>query len=157
MGTPLPAGAATTAVTGSGPGSTGSATVTTSKVYNIFLRVNGVNVCLDASYQFSLCQTSKNPDDPPSLQRWVLVPAADGTYQIWNRGGTSWCLDLADFDAPCSPGDGNQQWVRVRAGDGAYYIEHQSPAGENTCLDEFWTFKTCSRGDRNQLWKFRPG
>lgn len=122
--------------------------------YNIFQKDNGSKVCLDASYEFSVCQTSADPDDPPAVQRWVLVPIAGGAYRIWNRGGTGWCLDLRDFDGPCAKGDAAQEWVRVSAGGGAYYIEHESPSG-NTCLDEFWTFKTCSAGDKNQIWRFR--
>lgn len=130
------------------PGFTGGRT------YRVYQRDNGSSVCLDASFQFSVCQYSPDPDDPPSLQKWVIAATGPHTYKLWNQKGTGWCLDLADFDAPCRQGDRSQQWSPVAAGGGAYYIEHQSSGG-NTCLDESWTFKACSAGDAQQIWKLK--
>lgn len=158
MGTPLAASAATgTQAVARFSSSLNSAMrpgFTSGKTYRIHQRDNGLNVCLDASFEFSVCQTSKNPDDPPSLQKWVIDSTGHNTYKFWNREGTGWCLDLTQFDAPCSKGNSNQRWLPVSAGDGAYYIEHQSPGGD-TCLDESWTFKACSPGDANQIWELR--
>ena len=143
----LVAGTAVPATAAAGPAASAAA-------YNIFHKTNGINTCLDALYAFARCQTSPGGDDPASVQRWVLVPAGGGTDRIWNRGGTKYCLDASDFDGPCSAGAVSQRWVRVSAGGGAYYIENRSASG-TVCLDEFWSFKACSRGDANQIWRFR--
>jgi hypothetical protein len=120
----------------------------------IFQRINGFKVCLDASFEFSVCQTSPNPDDPPAVQIWHLVPSGHGTLQIENgTGAGAQCLDLTSFTAPCVSGDSNQEWILVSAGNGADHVEHKSAAGQqNQCLDSMWTFKACSRGDKQQIW-----
>ena len=124
--------------------------------YRIVQRVNSSNVCLDESFQFSVCQYGKNPDDPPALQKWTLTATGNGTGQIRNRqGGTYYCLDVKAFAIPCSPGDAHQEWARVSAGNGDYYVEN-SALGHRKCLDSFWTFKACMTGDKNQIWQFRP-
>jgi hypothetical protein len=150
IATPLSASAATG---GSGAAVSASASGITDR---IFQKINGFKVCLDASFEFSVCQTSPNPDDPPAVQIWHLVPSANGTLQIENgKGAGGQCLDVTSFTAPCVSGDSNQEWVRVSAGNGADYVEHKSAAGQqNQCLDSMWTFKACSRGDKQQIWTF---
>lgn len=123
----------------------------TPTTFRIFQMINGFKVCLDSGFEFSVCQTGPSPDDPPSLQKWVLVPQANGTIQIKNATD---CLDVTQFTAPCTQGDGSQQWVRVSAGNGTVKVENTSPTAK-TCLDSMWTFKTCTRGDKQQIWTFR--
>ena len=133
-----------------------AAAATSGNTYRIIQRVNGFNVCLDAGFEFSVCQYSPSPDDPPALQKWVLSALPNGTDQIKNvAGGASYCLDLTNFTAPCAASDSNQQWVRVSAGNGTSYVENTSSPGHRQCLDSFWTFKACTRGDKQQIWRFQ--
>ena len=85
--------------------------------YRIMQTSSGGNICLDAGFEFSRCQFGPSPDDPPSLEKWILVPAANGSVQIKN--GT-FCLDLSMFTQPCAKGDGGQQWFRVSVGNGPF-------------------------------------
>jgi hypothetical protein len=119
--------------------------------YRIIQPSSGGNICLDAGFEFSRCQYGPSPDDPPSLEKWTLVPAANGSVRIKN--GT-FCLDLSMFTQPCAVGDHAQQWVRVGAGDGTVRVVNRS-ARSPQCLDSFWTFKTCVKGDNQQIWRFR--
>lgn len=119
--------------------------------YRIMQRSTGGNLCLDAGFEFSRCIYGPNPDDPPSLEKWVLVPAANGSVQIKN---SSQCLDLTMFTQPCAKGDPNQQWFRVSAGNGTVHVVNKSTRPAQ-CLDSFWTVKACVRGDKNQIWLFK--
>jgi hypothetical protein len=119
--------------------------------YRILQPSSGGNICLDAGFEFSRCQYGPSPDDPPSLEKWVLVPAPNGSVQIKN--GT-FCLDLSMFTQPCTKGDHAQQWFRMRAGDGTVHVVNIS-TGSFQCLDSFWTFKTCVKGDTQQIWRFK--
>lgn len=123
----------------------------TPTTFRIFQMINGFKVCLDSGFEFSVCQTGPSPDDPPSLQKWSLVPQANGTIQIKNGPD---CLDVTMFTAPCTQGDGSQQWVRVSAGNGTVKVVNTSPTAKK-CLDSMWTFKTCIRGDKQQIWTFK--
>ena len=123
----------------------------TASKYRIMQRSTGGNLCLDAGFEFSRCIYGPNPDDPPSLEKWVLVPAANGSVQIKNG---SQCLDLTMFTVPCVKGDGNQQWFRVSAGNGIFHVVNKS-AQPVQCLDSFWTFTACVRGDKEQVWLFK--
>jgi hypothetical protein len=125
-------------------------TATVSK-YRIMQPGTGGNLCLDAGFEFSRCIYGPNPDDPPSLEKWVLVPAPNGSVQIKNA--TS-CLDLTSFTQPCVKGDPNQQWFRVSAGNGFVHVVNTSTRFAQ-CLDSFWTFKACMSGDNNQIWRFK--
>ncbi len=120
--------------------------------YRIVQPSSGGNICLDAGFEFSRCQYGQSPDDPPSLEKWTLVPGANGSVQIKN--GT-FCLDLSMFTQPCATGDRAQQWFRVSAGNGTVLVVNDS-TGSPQCLDSFWTFKTCVKGDQQQIWRFRP-
>ena len=119
--------------------------------YRIMQPSGGGNICLDAGFEFSRCQYGKSPDDPPSLEKWILVPATNGTVLIEN--GT-FCLDLSMFTEPCAKGDHAQQWFRQGAGDGTVHVVNIS-SGSFQCLDSFWTFKTCVGGDTQQIWRFK--
>lgn len=119
--------------------------------YRIMQPSSGGNICLDAGFEFSKCQYGPSPDDPPSLEKWSLVPAANGSIQIKN--GT-FCLDLSTFTQPCAKGDRAQQWFRVSAGNGTVLVVNKSTRFPQ-CLDSFWTFKACMRGDEQQIWRFK--
>jgi hypothetical protein len=119
--------------------------------YRIMQPSSGGNICLDAGFEFSRCQYGPSPDDPPSLEKWILVPAANGSVQIKN--GTS-CLDISMFTQPCAAGDHAQQWFRMGAMDGTVHVVNIS-TGSFKCLDSFWTFKTCVKGDNEQIWQFK--
>ena len=119
--------------------------------YRIMQPSSGGNVCLDAGFEFSKCQYGPSPDDPPSLEKWILVPAANGSVQIKNG---SFCLDLSMFTQPCAKGDGAQQWFRVCAWNGTFRVVNKSTRSPQ-CLDSFWTFKTCVQGDKQQIWRFK--
>lgn len=119
--------------------------------YRIMQPSSGGNTCLDAGFEFSRCQYGPSPDDPPSLEKWFLVPAANGSVQIKNG---SFCLDLSMFTQPCARGDHAQQWFRTGAGDGTVQVVNIS-TGSFECLDSFWTFKACVKGDKQQIWRFR--
>lgn len=119
--------------------------------YRIMQPSSGGNICLDAGFEFSRCQYGSSPDDPPSLEKWILVPAANGSVQIKN--GT-FCLDLSMFTQPCAKGDGAQQWFRVSAGNGTVTVVNKSTRFPQ-CLDSFWTFKTCVKGDKQQVWRYK--
>jgi hypothetical protein len=112
----------------------------------------GGNSCLDAGFEFSRCQYGPSPDDPPSLEKWILVPAANGSVQIKNGPD---CLDLSMFLQPCAQGDHAQQWFRMSAGVGTVHVVNISTASFE-CLDSFWTFKACAKGDSQQIWRFKP-
>jgi len=112
---------------------------------------SGGNICLDAGFEFSKCQYGSSPDDPPSLEKWILVPAVNGSVQIKN--GT-FCLDLSMFTQPCAKGDRAQRWFRVSAGNGTVRVVNKSTRSRQ-CLDSFWTFKTCVKGDKQQIWRFK--
>jgi hypothetical protein len=146
MGTPLSASAATWPVA-----SAAMSPNTASGTFRIFQMINGFKVCLDAGFEFSVCQTGSSPDDPSSLEKWALVPQANGTVQIKNGSD---CLDVTMFTAPCTQGDGSQQWVRVSVGNGTVKVENTSPTTKQ-CLDSMWTFKTCTQGDKQQIWTFK--
>jgi hypothetical protein len=100
---------------------------------------------------FSKCIYGAEPDDPPALEKWVLVPAVNGGVQIENGG---WCLDLNGFTLPCATGDPNQRWFRTSAGNGLVHVVNRatSPA---QCLDSFWTFKACTSCDQDQKRLFK--
>ena len=119
--------------------------------YRIIQPSSGGNICLDAGFEFSRCQYGPSPDDPPSLEKWILVPATNGSVQIKN--GT-FCLDISMFTQPCAKGDHAQQWFRMDAGDGTVHVVNIS-TGSFQCLDSFWTFKTCVKGDTQQIWRFK--
>jgi hypothetical protein len=119
--------------------------------YRVIQPSSGGNTCLDAGFEFSRCQYGPSPDDPPSLEKWVLVPAANGSVQIENGPD---CLDLSMFLQPCAEGDHAQQWFRMGAGDGTVHVVNIS-TGSFQCLDSFWTFKTCVKGDTQQIWRFK--
>jgi hypothetical protein len=119
--------------------------------YRIVQPSSGGNICLDAGFEFSRCQYGPSPDDPPSLEKWILVPAANGSVQIKN--GT-FCLDLSSFSQPCAKGDRAQQWFRIGAGEGRVLVVNRSTSSPQ-CLDSFWTFKTCVTGDEQQIWRFK--
>jgi hypothetical protein len=119
--------------------------------YRIMQSSAGGNICLDAGFEFSRCQYGPSPDDPPSLEKWILVPAANGSIQIEN--GTS-CLDVSMFTQPCAKGDHSQQWFRVSARYGTVHVVNVS-TGSFQCLDSFWTVKTCVKGDSQQIWRFK--
>ena len=112
----------------------------------------GTIICLDAGFEFSRCQYGKSPDDPPALEKWALVALPNGTDQIKNFNS---CLDLNGFTGPCTAGDTNQQWARVSAGNGTFNVENVSATGQRTCLDSFWTFKTCVKGDKPQVGRIK--
>ena len=112
----------------------------------------GTIICLDAGFEFSRCQYGKSPDDPPALEKWALVTLPNGTDQIKNFNS---CLDLNGFTGPCTAGDANQQWTRVSVGNGRVNVVNVSATGQRTCLDSFWTFKTCVKGDKQQIWRFK--
>jgi hypothetical protein len=112
----------------------------------------GTVICLDAGFESSRCQYGKSPDDPPALEKWTLVTLPNGTDQIKNFNS---CLDLNGFTGPCSAGDANQQWTRVSVGNGRVNVVNVSATGQRTCLDSFWTFKTCLKGDKQQIWRFK--
>jgi hypothetical protein len=57
------------------------------------------------------------------------------------------------FTQPCANGDHAQQWFREGAGDGTVHVVNIS-SGSFQCLDSFWTFKTCVKGDKQQVWRF---
>ena len=133
------------------PASASAAHGATASKYRIMQRSTGGNLCLDAGFEFSRCIYGPNPDEPPSLEKWVLVPAANGSVQIKNG---SQCLDLTMFTVPCVKGDGNQQWFRVSAGNGIFHVVNKS-AQPVQCLDSFWTFTACVRGDKEQAWLFK--
>ena len=63
--------------------------------YRIMQPSSGGNICLDAGFEFSRCQYGQSPDDPPSLEKWILVPAANGSVQIKNGPD---CLDMTMFE-----------------------------------------------------------
>jgi hypothetical protein len=128
---------------------------TSGKTYRVEQQDNGSAVCLDASFEFSVCQTSGDPDDPPALQKWVIDSTGKSTYKLWNHAGTNDCLDVKEFTAPCSPAGSSQKWSFAAAGTGTYHIEHRASGG-SMCLDEFWTFKACSSGDAQQIWSLKP-
>jgi hypothetical protein len=132
------------------PSASATPAATVSK-YRIMQPSGGGNICLDAGFEFSRCQYGPSPDDPPSLEKWVLVPQANGSILIKN--GT-FCLDLNMFTQPCASGDHAQQWFRQRAGDGTVYVVNIS-SGSFVCLDSFWTFKMCVKGDKQQIWQFK--
>ena len=119
--------------------------------YRIMQPSSGGNICLDAGFEFSKCQYGPSPDDPPSLEKWILVPEANGSVQIKN--GT-FCLDLSMFTQPCAKGDHAQRWFRVSAGNGTVRVVNRSTRFPQ-CLDSFWTFKTCVKGDKQQIWRFK--
>jgi len=119
--------------------------------YRIMQPSSGGNICLDAGFEFSRCQFGPSPDDPPSLEKWMLVPAANGSVQIKNGPD---CLDLSMFLQPCVQGDHAQQWVRVSAGLRTVHVVNNS-TGSPECLDSFWTFKACVKGDAQQTWQFK--
>jgi len=120
---------------------------TTVSKYRIMQR----GVCLDAGFEFSKCIYGAEPDDPPALEKWVLVPAAHCSVQIENGG---WCLDLNGFTSPCATGDPSQQWFRTSAGNGLVHVVNRSMSPAQ-CLDSFWTFKACTGGDKDQKWLFK--
>jgi hypothetical protein len=142
--------AAGVAVSFSLPASASAPAPSVSK-YRIVQPSSGGNICLDAGFEFSRCQYGPSPDDPPSLEKWILVLAGNGSVQI--RNGT-FCLDLSMFTQPCARGDGAQQWFRVGAGDGTVIVVNRSTPSPQ-CLDSFWTFKTCVNGDTQQIWRFK--
>jgi hypothetical protein len=111
----------------------------------------GGNTCLDAGFEFSRCQYGPSPDDPPSLEKWIFVPAANGSVQIKNGPD---CLDLSMFLQPCAQSDHAQQWFRMSAGVGVVHVVNIS-TGSFECLDSFWTFKTCAKGDTQQIWQLK--
>jgi hypothetical protein len=119
--------------------------------YRIMQPSSGGNVCLDAGFEFSRCQYGPSPDDPPSLEKWILVPVANGSVQLENGRE---CLDLSMFTQPCAKGDRAQQWYRVGVGNGTVLVVNESTSSP-VCLDSFWTFKVCVKGDSNQIWRFR--
>jgi hypothetical protein len=119
--------------------------------YRIMQPSSGGNICLDAGFEFSRCQYGPSPDDPPSLEKWILIPAANGSVQIKNGPD---CLDLSMFTQPCVQGDHAQQWFRTSAGDGTVHVVNIS-TGSFLCLDSFWTFKACVKGDTQQIWRFK--
>jgi hypothetical protein len=119
--------------------------------YRIMQPSSGGNICLDAGFEFSRCQYGPSPDDPPSLEKWILVAAANGSIQIKNGPD---CLDLSMFTQPCAQGDHAQQWFRMGAGGGTVRVVNIS-TGSFQCLDSFWTFKTCVKGDNQQIWRFK--
>jgi hypothetical protein len=119
--------------------------------YRIIQPSSGGNICLDAGFEFSRCQYGPSPDDPPSLEKWVLVPAANGSIQIKNGPD---CLDISMFTQPCAKGDHTQQWFRMGAADGTVHVVNIS-TGSFKCLDSFWTVKTCVKGDIQQIWRFK--
>ena len=119
--------------------------------YRIMQPSSGGNICLDAGFEFSRCQYGPSPDDPPSLEKWILVPQANGSVLIKNGPD---CLDTSTFTQPCAQGDHAQQWFRIGAGDGTVQVVNIS-TGSFQCLDSFWTFKTCVKGDNQQIWRFR--
>jgi len=114
-------------------------------------RIMQRGVCLDAGFEFSKCIYGADPDDPPALEKWVLVPAANGSVQIENGG---WCLDVTSFTLPCAKGDPRQQWIRTSAGNGLVHVVNRSTSPAQ-CLDSFWTFKACTGGDKDQKWLFK--
>jgi hypothetical protein len=117
--------------------------------YRIIQPSSGGNICLDAGFEFSRCQYGPSPDDPPSLQKWTLDPAANGSVQIENGG---FCLDLSMFTQPCVKDDRSQQWFRVSTANGTVLVVNKSTRPPQ-CLDSFWTFKTCMKGDKQQIWR----
>jgi hypothetical protein len=119
--------------------------------YRIMQPSSGGNICLDAGFEFSRCQYGQSPDDPPSLEKWILVPAANGSVQIKNGPD---CLDISMFTQPCAQSDHAQQWFRMAAEDGTVHVVNIS-TGSFQCLDSFWTVKTCMKGDNQQIWRFR--
>lgn len=139
------------AVSFSLPASASPAPAASVSRYRIMQPSSGGNICLDAGFEFSKCQYGPSPDDPPSLEKWSLVPAANGSVQIKN--GT-FCLDLSMFTQPCAKGDRTQQWFRVSAGNGTVLVVNKSTRVPQ-CLDSFWTFKACTRGDEQQIWRFK--
>ena len=143
--------AAGVAVSFSFPASASATTTASVSRYRIMQQSSGGNICLDAGFEFSRCQYGPSPDDPPSLEKWILVPAANGSVQIKNG---SFCLDLSMFTQPCAKGDGAQQWFRVSAGNGTFLVVNKSTRFPQ-CLDSFWTFKTCVQGDKQQIWRFK--
>jgi hypothetical protein len=146
--TPLSASAATTVAGGSGAAA--SQHTASGNTWRIFQKSNGFKICLDSQFEFSVCQTSPSPDDPPAVQKWHLIPAPHGTILIKNGNQ---CLALVDFTAGCSSSDTSQQWVRVSAGNGTVKVENKSTSPA-TCLDSMWTVHPCSRGDKQQVWTF---
>ena len=128
-------------------GATARAHGTTVNKYRIMQR----GVCLDAGFEFSKCIYGPNPEDPPALEKWVLVPAANGSVQIKND---SQCLDVTSFTLPCAKGDPSQRWFRVSAGNGLVHVVNRSTSPAQ-CLDSFWTTHPCVRGDKDQIWRFK--
>jgi len=133
------------------PASASATPAASASRYRIMQPSSGGNICLDAGFEFSRCQYGPSPDDPPSLEKWILVPAANGSVQIKN--GT-FCLDLSMFTQPCARGDRAQQWFRVSAENGTVLVVNKSMRFPQ-CLDSFWTFKTCVKGDKQQIWRFK--
>jgi hypothetical protein len=119
--------------------------------YRIMQPSSGGNICLDAGFEFSRCQYGPSPDDPPSLEKWILVPAPNGSVEIKNGPD---CLDLSMFTQPCAQADHAQQWFRVGIGNGTDLVVNKSTSSP-VCLDSFWTFKACVKGDNQQVWRFR--
>jgi hypothetical protein len=58
------------------------------------------------------------------------------------------------FTQPCVKGDHAQQWFRMGAGHGTVHVVNIS-TGSFLCLDSFWTFKSCMKGDVQQVWRFK--
>ena len=95
--------------------------------------------------------TARSTTTRRPLEKWVLIPAANGSVQIENGG---WCLDLNGFTSPCATGDPSQQWFRTSAGNGLVHVVNRSMSPAQ-CLDSFWTFKACTGGDKDQKWLFK--
>jgi hypothetical protein len=144
-------GALAVAVTLSLPASASATPAASVSKYRIMQPSSGGNICLDAGFEFSRCQYGPSPDDPPSLEKWILVPAANGSVQIKNGPD---CLDLSMFLQPCAQGDHAQQWFRMSAGVGTVHVVNIS-TGSFECLDSFWTFKACVKSDTKQIWQFK--
>jgi hypothetical protein len=67
MGTPLSASAATRPVARAAMSPN-----TASGTFRIFQMINGFKVCLDAGFEFSVCQTGSSPDAP---RAWKSGPS----------------------------------------------------------------------------------
>jgi hypothetical protein len=143
--------AAGVAVSFSLPASASATTTASVSRYRIVQPSSGGKICLDAGFEFSRCQYGRSPDDPPSLEKWILAPAGNGSIRIKN--GT-FCLDLSMFLQPCAKGDTAQQWFRESAGNGTVLVVNKSTSSPQ-CLDSFWGFKACVKGDKQQIWRFR--